>query len=122
VDSAIKADRREGAAIWWENAALREAAFGNNAEALQATVTCEMAISRRVSEQVARSSAPVVLSSSAKMRAWSNKERSVNNQNLFANVRTYSEPTTPTTVKNAVESAKPRREVTDGFSKRPLSG
>ena len=36
VDSAIKADSREGGAIWWENAALREAAFGNIAEARQA--------------------------------------------------------------------------------------
>ena len=36
VDSAIKADSRETGAIWWENAALREAAFGNSAEAKQA--------------------------------------------------------------------------------------
>jgi eukaryotic-like serine/threonine-protein kinase len=36
VDSAIKADSKEGAAIWWENSALREAAFGNIAEARQA--------------------------------------------------------------------------------------
>src|SRR5208337_2818142 len=36
VDSAIRADSKETAAIWWENAALREAAFGNFAEARQA--------------------------------------------------------------------------------------
>jgi serine/threonine protein kinase/tetratricopeptide (TPR) repeat protein len=36
VDSAIKADSKEGGAIWWDNAALREAAFGNIAEARQA--------------------------------------------------------------------------------------
>jgi serine/threonine protein kinase/Tfp pilus assembly protein PilF len=33
ADSAIRADNRENAAIWWENAALREAAFGNLKEA-----------------------------------------------------------------------------------------
>jgi tetratricopeptide (TPR) repeat protein len=33
VDSAIRADSKESAAIWQENAALREAAFGNVAEA-----------------------------------------------------------------------------------------
>ena len=36
VDSAIRSDNREGAAIWWENAALVEAAFGSLAEARQA--------------------------------------------------------------------------------------
>jgi tetratricopeptide (TPR) repeat protein len=36
VDSAIRSDNREGAAIWWENAALVEAAFGSPAEARQA--------------------------------------------------------------------------------------
>jgi tetratricopeptide (TPR) repeat protein len=36
VDSAIKADSKEGGAIWWTNAALREAAFGNFNEARQA--------------------------------------------------------------------------------------
>ena len=36
VDSAIRADSRETGAIWWENAALREAAFGNSGEAKQA--------------------------------------------------------------------------------------
>jgi hypothetical protein len=36
VDSAIRADSKETGAIWWENAALREAAFGNLAEARQA--------------------------------------------------------------------------------------
>ena len=36
VDSAVRADNRENAAICWENAALREAAFGNRAEARQA--------------------------------------------------------------------------------------
>jgi len=36
VDSAIKADSKETGAIWWENAALREAAFGNSSEAKQA--------------------------------------------------------------------------------------
>jgi serine/threonine protein kinase/tetratricopeptide (TPR) repeat protein len=33
VDSAIPADSKENGAIWWENAALREAAVGNDAEA-----------------------------------------------------------------------------------------
>jgi eukaryotic-like serine/threonine-protein kinase len=36
VDSAIRADNKEDGAIWWENAALREAAFGNSGEAKQA--------------------------------------------------------------------------------------
>ncbi len=36
AESAIHADSKEGAAIWHENAALREAAFGNLAEARQA--------------------------------------------------------------------------------------
>ena len=36
VDSAIRADNKETGAIWWENAALREAAFGNSGEAKQA--------------------------------------------------------------------------------------
>ena len=36
VDSAIRADSRETGAIWWENAALREAGFGNSGEAKQA--------------------------------------------------------------------------------------
>jgi tetratricopeptide (TPR) repeat protein/predicted Ser/Thr protein kinase len=36
VDSAIRADIKENGAIYWENAALREAAFGNLAEARQA--------------------------------------------------------------------------------------
>jgi eukaryotic-like serine/threonine-protein kinase len=36
VDSAIQADSKENGAIWWENAALREAAFGNLTEARQA--------------------------------------------------------------------------------------
>jgi eukaryotic-like serine/threonine-protein kinase len=35
VDSAVRADNKETGAIWWENAALREAAFGNLAEARQ---------------------------------------------------------------------------------------
>jgi eukaryotic-like serine/threonine-protein kinase len=35
VDSAIRADNRESGAIWQENAALREAAFGNAKEARQ---------------------------------------------------------------------------------------
>jgi serine/threonine protein kinase/Flp pilus assembly protein TadD len=33
VDSAIRSDNKEGGAIWQENAALREAALGNSAEA-----------------------------------------------------------------------------------------
>ena len=33
VDSAIRADSKESGATWWANAALREAAFGNLAEA-----------------------------------------------------------------------------------------
>jgi len=36
VDSAIRADSKETGAIGWENAALREAAFGNSGEAKQA--------------------------------------------------------------------------------------
>jgi eukaryotic-like serine/threonine-protein kinase len=36
VESAIRADSKENAATWWENAALREAAFGNSTEARQA--------------------------------------------------------------------------------------
>jgi tetratricopeptide (TPR) repeat protein len=36
VDSAIRADSKETGAIWWENAALREAAVGNSSEAKQA--------------------------------------------------------------------------------------
>jgi serine/threonine protein kinase/tetratricopeptide (TPR) repeat protein len=36
IDSAIRADNKEGGAIWQENAALREAAFGNATEARQA--------------------------------------------------------------------------------------
>ena len=35
VDSAIRADSKENGAIWQENAALREAAYGNSAEARQ---------------------------------------------------------------------------------------
>jgi tetratricopeptide (TPR) repeat protein len=35
TDSAIRADSKEGAAIWQENTALREAAFGNAVEAKQ---------------------------------------------------------------------------------------
>jgi serine/threonine protein kinase/Flp pilus assembly protein TadD len=33
ADSAVRADSKETGAIWWENGALREAAFGNIAEA-----------------------------------------------------------------------------------------
>jgi tetratricopeptide (TPR) repeat protein len=36
VESAIRADSKEDAAIWWEDAALSEAAFGNASEARQA--------------------------------------------------------------------------------------
>ena len=36
VDSAARADAKESGALWWENAALREAAFGNFAQARQA--------------------------------------------------------------------------------------
>jgi tetratricopeptide (TPR) repeat protein len=36
VDSAIRADSKETGATYWENAALREAAFGNSGEAKQA--------------------------------------------------------------------------------------
>ncbi|HUI84684.1 MAG TPA: protein kinase [Candidatus Binatia bacterium] len=35
-DSAIRADSKESGAIWWENSALREAAFGNLSEARRA--------------------------------------------------------------------------------------
>jgi eukaryotic-like serine/threonine-protein kinase len=38
VDSAIRADSKEAGAIWQENAALREAAFGNAAEAKRGAV------------------------------------------------------------------------------------
>jgi eukaryotic-like serine/threonine-protein kinase len=38
VDSAIRADSKEAGAIWHENAALREAAFGNAAEAKRGAV------------------------------------------------------------------------------------
>jgi Tfp pilus assembly protein PilF len=37
VDSAIRADSKENGAIWLENSALREAAFGNLSEARQTT-------------------------------------------------------------------------------------
>ena len=36
VESAIRADSKENAAIWWENAALREAVFGNSSDARRA--------------------------------------------------------------------------------------
>jgi Tfp pilus assembly protein PilF len=36
ADSAVRADSKENGAIWWENAAIREAAFGNAAEAQHA--------------------------------------------------------------------------------------
>ena len=36
IDAALKSGDKETAAIWWENAALREAAFGNLAEARKA--------------------------------------------------------------------------------------
>jgi len=36
VDFAIRADSKETGAIWWENAALRDAAFGNSSDAKQA--------------------------------------------------------------------------------------
>jgi hypothetical protein len=36
VDSAIRDDSKENGAIWEENAAVREAAFGNAAEAKKA--------------------------------------------------------------------------------------
>jgi eukaryotic-like serine/threonine-protein kinase len=39
VDSAIRADSKETGAIWYENAALREAAFGNPEEAKRATAS-----------------------------------------------------------------------------------
>ena len=39
VDSAIRAESKENAAIWWENAALREAAFGNLANAQRAAAS-----------------------------------------------------------------------------------
>ena len=35
AESAVRADSKENGAIWWENAAIREAAFGNAAEAQQ---------------------------------------------------------------------------------------
>ena len=38
VESAVKTDNKESGALWWETAALREAAFGNNKEARQAAV------------------------------------------------------------------------------------
>ena len=36
VDAAVRADSKEIGAVWWENAALREAAFGNFVEAREA--------------------------------------------------------------------------------------
>jgi eukaryotic-like serine/threonine-protein kinase len=39
VDSAVHADSKESGAIWWENAALREAAFGETEEARRAAET-----------------------------------------------------------------------------------
>jgi eukaryotic-like serine/threonine-protein kinase len=39
VDSAIQADSKENGAIWWENAALREAAFGNLSQAREAAAS-----------------------------------------------------------------------------------
>ena len=36
AESAVRADSKENGAIWWENAAIREAAFGNATEAQQA--------------------------------------------------------------------------------------
>jgi tetratricopeptide (TPR) repeat protein/predicted Ser/Thr protein kinase len=36
VESAMRADSKETGAIWWENAAVREAAFGNLAQAREA--------------------------------------------------------------------------------------
>jgi len=36
VDSAVLADSKENGAIWWESAAMREAAFGDSAEARRA--------------------------------------------------------------------------------------
>ena len=39
VDSAIRADAKETGAIWYENAALREAAFGNPEEAKRASAS-----------------------------------------------------------------------------------
>jgi len=39
VDSAIRADSKETGAIWYENAALREAAFGNSEEANRASAS-----------------------------------------------------------------------------------
>ncbi|HUE03317.1 MAG TPA: hypothetical protein VMR62_27390 [Bryobacteraceae bacterium] len=36
MDAAVRADSKENGAIWWESAALREAAFGNSAEARRA--------------------------------------------------------------------------------------
>jgi serine/threonine protein kinase/tetratricopeptide (TPR) repeat protein len=39
VDSAVRADSKETGAIWYENAALREAAFGNLEESKQASTS-----------------------------------------------------------------------------------
>jgi eukaryotic-like serine/threonine-protein kinase len=36
VDSAVRADSRETGGIWWENAALRESAFGDGAKSREA--------------------------------------------------------------------------------------
>jgi len=38
VDSALRAESKETGAIWWENAALREAAFGYQSKSRQAAV------------------------------------------------------------------------------------
>src|SRR5262249_35728278 len=39
ADSAIRADAKENGAMWWENEALREAAFGNFTDARNAAAS-----------------------------------------------------------------------------------
>ena len=52
VDSSIRSDSRENGAIWQENAALREAAFGNDQETLQAVAEGLKLVSKSQGVQV----------------------------------------------------------------------
>jgi eukaryotic-like serine/threonine-protein kinase len=52
VDSSIRSDSRENGAIWQENAALREAAFGNDQKTLQAVAKGLKLVSKSQGVQV----------------------------------------------------------------------
>ena len=58
ADSAMRADNKENAAIWWENAALREVAFGNISEARRAV---ESGLKLRPDSQAVESEAALAL-------------------------------------------------------------